>query len=145
MSTTSHDLSGLLQPTEDVPFGLRATVERRGAAAIVHAHGEVDAYTLPTWRKVLRDAATATAAPGLVVIDTSGLDFMACRSILALAEESEACRRRGVRLCVVGRRSTVTRVVDLLNLDALLPIYSSVDDALADAVPSGLSRQSEAV
>ncbi|MGW4328971.1 anti-sigma factor antagonist [Nocardia sp. NPDC004573] len=144
MSTASHDLSGLLQPPEDVFFGLRATVERRGDAAIVHAHGEVDAYTLPMWRRVLREAATATTAPGPVVVDASGLSFMACRSMLALAEESEACRRRGVRLCVVGGRLIVARVIDLLDLDALLPIYSSVPDALAGAVPGGQLQQSKA-
>ncbi|MBF6469674.1 anti-sigma factor antagonist [Nocardia beijingensis] len=144
MRTASHDLSGLLQPPEDVSFGLRATVERRGDAAIIHAHGEVDAYTLPMWRRVLREAATAAVAPGPVVVDASGLGFMACRPMLALAEESEACRRRGVRLCVVGGRLIVARVIDLLDLDALLPIYSSVDDALAGAVPGGHLQESKA-
>ncbi|MEU2040313.1 anti-sigma factor antagonist [Nocardia niwae] len=144
MSTTSHDLSDFVRTPEDAPLGLNATIERRGAAAIVRAHGEVDAYTLPTWRRVLREAAAAAVAPGPIVIDTSGLGFMACRSMLALAEESEACHRRGVRLCVVGGRVVVGRVVDLLDLEALLPIYSSVDDALADAVPGGLSEQSKA-
>jgi anti-anti-sigma factor len=141
MSTALHGLSNPTHPPADEPEGtlpgLNATVERRGNAAIVHVHGEVDAYTLPTWRRLLREVVTATAAPGPIVIDTGGLGFMACRSMLALAEEAEACRLRDVRLCVVGSPLVVTRIVALLDLDALQPIYACVEDALAGSVPSG--------
>ncbi|MFE7740800.1 anti-sigma factor antagonist [Nocardia sp. NPDC057455] len=141
MSTALHGLSNPTQsPAEgpdDAHAALRATVERRGNASIVHFHGEVDAYTLPTWRSLLREVVTATAAPGIIVIDTGGLGFMACRSMLALAEEAEACRLRDVRLCVVGNQLVVTRIVTLLDLDALQPIYACVEDALAGSVPSG--------
>ncbi|MEU6191576.1 anti-sigma factor antagonist [Nocardia sp. NPDC047038] len=141
MSTELHGLGGAAQPSsdgwKDALLGLDATIEHRGNATVVHVHGEVDAYTLPAWRRLLYEAGATTAAPGSIVIDASGLGFMSCRSLLILAEESEACLRRGVRLRVVGDRLVVARVVAVLDLDALRPVHSSVEDALADSLRSG--------
>ncbi|MBF6168878.1 anti-sigma factor antagonist [Streptomyces gardneri] len=143
MSTALHGQSGPLHPPTDEPEDARrrlnATIEHRGSAVVLHARGEIDAYTLPTWRRLLREAAAATAAPNPIVIDTTGLDFMACRSLLVLAEESERCRHQGMRLCVVGR-SVLARIVTLIDLDAQLPIYSCVEDAVADSALNGRSH-----
>ncbi|MGY1941359.1 anti-sigma factor antagonist [Nocardia gipuzkoensis] len=141
MSTALHALAASRPPPADEPddarLRLSATIERRGGAFVVHAHGEVDAYTLPTWRRLLSEAVAAASTGAPLVIDTSGIFFMACRSLLVLAEESERCRRRGIQLSVVGSGSVVGRVVTALELDALLPVHSSVEDALAESPPSG--------
>ncbi|WP_051021786.1 anti-sigma factor antagonist [Nocardia araoensis] len=141
MSTESHGLGGAAQPPsdgwKDPLLGLDATIEHRGDATIVHVNGEVDAYTQPAWRRILREAGATTAAPGSMVLDAGGLGFMSCRSLVILAEEAEACLRRGVRLRVVGDRLVVGRVVAVLDLGALRPVHTSVEDALADSPPSG--------
>ncbi|MDT5132442.1 MAG: hypothetical protein QOE41_1753, partial [Mycobacterium sp.] len=65
---------------------LRTTIERSGLAVIVHAGGELDASNEATWRRLLSEAAAAAGPPGPLVVDTSGLDFMACCAYAALGE-----------------------------------------------------------
>lgn len=141
MSTELHGLDGGAATSSDgwndALLGLDATFEHRGDATILHVHGEVDAYTLPAWRRLLREAAATIAAPGPMVIDTSGLGFMSGRSLVVLAEEAEACSRRGIRVRIVGDRLVVGRVVVVLDLHALRPVHSRLEDALADSPPSG--------
>ncbi len=48
-----------------------------------------------------------------------------------LAEAAEDCRRRGVELRLVTHAPMVTRIVEACGLSAVLPIYPTVDNALA--------------
>lgn len=68
---------------------LQATIERSGSAVLLYAGGEVDAANESIWRRLLGEAATATAAPGPLLIDTNGLDFMAGCAYAALAEQAD--------------------------------------------------------
>src|ERR1700684_2023393 len=109
---------------------LRTTIERSGLAVIVHAGGELDASNEATWRRLLSDAAAA-GPPGPLVVDTSGLDFMACCAYAALGEEAENCRRRGVEMRLVSNQPAVSRIVAACGLSELLPVDDSVDAALS--------------
>jgi anti-anti-sigma factor len=113
---------------------LRATIERSGSAVLLHAGGEVDAANESIWRRLLDEAATATAAPGPLLIDTNGLDFMAGCAYAALAEQADRCRIRGINLCLVSAQRIVARVVGVMNLDRQVPIYHCVDAALMATV-----------
>jgi anti-anti-sigma factor len=110
---------------------LRATTERNGPVVIVSAGGELDASNEAVWRRLLNEAAAAASAPGLLVVDTSGLDFMACCAYAALGEEAERCRRRGVDMRLVGYQPAVSRIVAACGLSELLPVDHSVDAALS--------------
>jgi anti-anti-sigma factor len=109
---------------------LRATTERFGSAVIVSAGGELDASNDTTWRRLLSEASAAAGPPGPLVIDTSGLDFMACCSYAALAEEAERARERGVQIRLVSNQHVVARIVRACGLSGLLPVDVSVDAAL---------------
>ena len=74
---------------------LHATIENSGSAVLLYAGGEVDAANESIWRRLLGEAATATAAPGPLLIDTNGLDFMAGCAYAALAEQADRCRIQG--------------------------------------------------
>jgi anti-anti-sigma factor len=110
---------------------LRATTERNGPVVIVSAGGELDASNEAVWRRLLNEAAAAASAPGLLVVDTSGLDFMACCAYAALGEEAERCRRRGVDMRLVSYQPAVSRIVAACGLSELLPVDHSVDAALS--------------
>jgi anti-anti-sigma factor len=110
---------------------LRATTDRRGAAVIIYAGGEIDACNEQTWRHLVSEAASGIAAPGPLVVDVTGLDFMACCAVEVLAEHAESLRRRGVELRLVSPQQIVSRIVDASGLGAMLPIYPTVDSALA--------------
>ena len=88
---------------------LRATTERRGLAVLLCAGGEIDASNVRTWRQIVRAAAHATAAPGPLVVDTSGLDFMAVCAFGVLVEASQQCRPRGIELRLVSSQPITAR------------------------------------
>ena len=114
---------------------LRATTERSGQVVIVSAGGELDASNEVTWQRLLSEAAAAVDTPGLLVIDTGGVDFMACCAYAVLGEEAERCRRRGVAVRLVSNQPHVARIVAACGLGELLPVDDSVDTALAMCVP----------
>jgi len=113
---------------------LRATTERSGEVVIVSAGGELDASNEATWRRLLSEAAAAAGPHGLLVVDTSGVDFMACCAYAALGEEAESCERRGVEMRLVSNQHHVARIVAACGLSKLLPVDESVDAALSMCV-----------
>ena len=110
---------------------LRATTDHSGPAVVIYAGGEVDACNERTWRQLLDEAAAVVTAPGPFVVDVSGLDFMACCAFAALAEEAEGCRERGIELRLVSHQPMVARIVKSCGLTQMLPVYPTVDAALA--------------
>ena len=78
---------------------------------IVNAGGELDASNDTTWRRLLSEASAAADRPGPLVIDISGLDFMACCAYAALGEEAERGRARGVEMRLVSHQPVVARIV----------------------------------
>ena len=113
---------------------LRATTERSGEVVIVSAGGELDASNEATWRRLLSEAAAAAGPSGLLVVDTSGVDFMACCAYAALGEQAEACASRGVEMRLVSNQRHVGRIVAACGLNKLLPVDESVDAALSMCV-----------
>ena len=112
---------------------LRTVAQRDGSTVTVYVGGEVDAANEHSWQQLLREAAAATPAPGLLVIDTDGLDFMGSCAFTALAEEADHCRRRGIVMCVVSCKPIVGRVITAGGLGSLLPVYPNADTALSAA------------
>ena len=78
----------------------------------------------------VKTPAGVTAAPGPLVVEITGLDFMGGCAYTVLAEQSGLCRRRGIRLCLVSNQAIVTRVVAAGRLEAELPCYRDVQAAL---------------
>jgi anti-anti-sigma factor len=110
---------------------LRATTDRRGSALVISAGGEIDACNERTWRHLVVEAAAVVNAPGPLIVDVTGIDFMGCCAFTVLAEESQRCRDRGVEMRLVTHQPIVTRIVDACGLGRVLPIYPTVDSALA--------------
>jgi anti-anti-sigma factor len=110
---------------------LRATTDRRGAAVLIYAGGEIDACNEQTWRSLVSEAASVVVAPGPLIVDVTGLDFMACCAVEVLAEAAEALRDRGVELRLVSPQRIVSRIVDACGLSGMLPVYPTADSALA--------------
>lgn len=117
----------------DGPLRLSTTIERHGTAVVMHACGEVDAYTLPMWERLLRETAAATTTPGPMIVDTRKLEFMACRAFRVLADQAAVCHRRGIGLALVSTAPIVARIVAAADLSGRLPIRDRLDLALAAA------------
>ena len=112
---------------------LRTVAQRDGTTVTVYAGGEVDAANEHSWQQLLREAAAATPRPGLLVIDTDALDFMACCAFNALAEEADRCHSRGIRMCLVSRKPIVRRIIAAAGLGSRLPVYRDAHTALSAA------------
>jgi anti-anti-sigma factor len=112
---------------------LRATTDCNGPAVLIRAGGEIDAHNEHTWRHLVSEAAAVATPPGPFVVDVTGVDFMACCAFAVLADEAEWCRRRGVELRLVSSQPIVARIIKACGLTELLPIYRSVDSALAES------------
>lgn len=110
---------------------LRAITDRSGDAVVIHAGGEIDACNENTWRQLVTEAAATATAPGSFIVDVTDVDFMGCCAYGVLADAAEQCRRRGVELRLVTHAPIATRIVEACGLSSQLPIYPTVDNALA--------------
>ncbi len=116
---------------------LRVAVERVGSAVVMHAGGEVDASNCAAWTCVLDEVAAATAAPGPMVVDIEGLDFLSCSAYAALGEAAEQTRRHGITLRVVSTHPRTARILAATGWQRQLPLYEDlwaavrIDDAPA--------------
>jgi anti-anti-sigma factor len=122
----------LVSELGDAHSTLRATAQRCDSSVIIYAGGEVDACNEHTWQRLLSEVAATITAPGALIVDVTGLDFVACCAFAALAEEADRCRRRGVNFCLVCLEPGVARIVQACGLSGVLPVYSSADSALSN-------------
>lgn len=135
LMTTTHLMlsTKLVYELGDPNSTLRATADRTGPAVLIYAGGEVDACNERTWCQLISEVAGIVIAPGPLVVDVTGLDFMGCCAFAVLADEAQRCKDRGVELRLVSREPIVARIVDACGLSGLLPIYPTADSALASA------------
>jgi anti-sigma B factor antagonist len=109
------------------------SVESAGEAAVVAVTGEIDALTVGRLREAL-DAGLAKASSPKVVLDLSGVSFLASSGLAALVEGATDLSKRGGWLRVVaGSQRAVVRALEVTGLDGMLPNYPSVPDALGAA------------
>lgn len=113
---------------------LNAVTRRRGPAVIIAVSGAIDASNEGEWNYLVEQMAAIARFPGPVVVDAHEMDFMGCCAYPALARAAERCRRRGVTLCLVSQQPIVARIVAVLGLRWLLPIYPTIEAALSRAV-----------
>lgn len=118
------------QPS-DLHSGLRAVTECTGSAVVVHVGGDIDASNEVAWQRLVSKSAAIAIAPGPFVIDIRDLDFMGSCAYAVLAQESVRCRRRGVNMRLVSNQPIVARTIAACGLRQLIPLYATVETALA--------------
>lgn len=110
---------------------------RVGSWAMVVLPGEIDMAGAPGLGAEL-DGALAQGVSVLVVdmTATTFCDSAAVRELVTAHRQAEAA---GAQLRLAVPPGTVRRVLDLLELDRVLRVYPSLDEAMADAPGSGAS------
>ena len=139
IGTVSHDQSSA-EPSGG-PGGspdVSVDVEHRGDDVVLHVRGELDLRTTST----LTDAVEAAmdAEPSVMVIDLSGVGFLASRGLEALLVAHQSAGETLVRV-VATTRATV-RPLEVSGLRGSLNVYESLTAALA-ADGTGDSSESE--
>lgn len=110
---------------------LTVHLETRGNAVVVHAVGDVDLATTPLLSEHLSQAEALLAPPAPLVLDMSGVEFLASVGLSELVKYADLCVDRGSRLVVVAAQRAVLRSMQLTGLTEMITVVPSVEDALA--------------
>ena len=112
------------------PGAFAADTELVGGIAVVHLAGELDMQTVQAAALEL-DQAIESAPSGLVV-DMTGLTFLASAGLAMLAAVGEKAGQAAVTLRLAADSRVVLRPLEITGLDAGFDIRDSVQSALAD-------------
>lgn len=106
----------------------RIDLERRGDVVIAHVRGDIDLSNAGEIRQALESQATEA---GLIVdLDETGyIDSSGVAVLVAVAHELSVRRQR--LLIVAPSRSAVRRVLEIVQIDTVTDVFTSVDDAAA--------------
>jgi anti-sigma B factor antagonist len=120
--------------------GEGVTVRRAGGSVVVTMPAEIDAMNADE----IREALLSAAGPGVaaLIVDMSGTTFCDSAGVHAIIAAHRHNTETGTQLRLVA--TTVLRIFALVGADLLMPIYSTVEAALAD-VPSAPARPPDGV
>jgi anti-anti-sigma factor len=116
---------------------LRGTLDVQDTYQIFRLTGLLDAFSEPTFRKVLGDA--MGKGPVNVILDLSSIDFLDSSGLGALVQLAKQAKNQEGNLHIVTN-SRVTQTVKLVRLEKFLPLYPTLDEAIA-ALPSKPSKK----
>lgn len=89
--------------------------------------GELDAYTVASFREMLSELATRPR----VVIDLSEVPFMDSAGLGALIGGIRRAREHGGDVAVACSRPTLTRLLHTTGFDRIVPVTETLDAAVA--------------
>lgn len=115
----------------DSPSSLVLNQKVVDGVLVVHARGEVDMATVHLLDEQLRAAEAVVVPPARLVLDLTGVTFLASMGLAQLATHHELCAERGTVLRIVASDRLVLRPIQLTGLDEILVIVDTLDDALA--------------
>ena len=101
--------------------------------AVLAVSGEVDLATIPAFQAAIADA--LTKRPTALIVDLSGVDFLASAGLQALVATHENVSG-AAGFAVVADGPATSRPIELTGLDQILSMHSSLSEAKA-AVAKG--------
>jgi anti-anti-sigma factor len=108
--------------------GIRISSERRDGFAVVVVSGELDIVTSRRFDECL---AEARRDADHVIIDLSAVDFMDTGSLAVIVGHWKQITAAGGTLALAGARYRYTKTLWITGLADRLPLYESVDAAVA--------------
>ena len=109
--------------------GIRISSQRRGGFAIVAVSGELDIVTSRRFDEVL--AEVRRGGDDHIIIDLSAVDFMDTGSLAVIVGHWKQVTAAGGTLALAGARYRYTKTLWITGLADRLPLYESVDAAVA--------------
>lgn len=108
-------------------MSLRGAREVRDNVQLFRLTGLLDAFSEPTFRKVLSSKIDET--PKNIILDLSQIDFVDSSGLGALVQLAKQAQTAGGTLQIVSN-ARVTQTVKLVRLEKFLALQPSVDMAL---------------
>ncbi|HEX4831004.1 MAG TPA: STAS domain-containing protein [Trebonia sp.] len=96
---------------------------------LVELAGEADITGSETLHAVL--AAETSKRPRLLIIEMSALRYMDSAALQAIVRASLALSGSGGRLALVSPGANVARVLQMTEVDQMVPVYVNMTEALA--------------
>ncbi len=112
--------------------GIRISSERRDGFVVVAVSGELDIVTSRRFDEYL---AEARRDDGHIIIDLSAVDFMDTGSLAVIVGHWKQVTAAGGTLALAGARYRYTKTLWITGLADRLPLYESVDAAVAALRP----------
>jgi anti-anti-sigma factor len=113
---------------------LRFSIESRGASAVVSVQGELDVTSSQRFDDCLSEAA---ADSDQVILDMSEVDFMDTTALAVIVAHWRRAADEGGRFLLAGARYRYTKALWITGLADRLPMYDTVEDALAALAETG--------
>jgi anti-sigma B factor antagonist len=118
-------------PDDDSTDLLNVSWDRRGGAVIVRLVGEIDLVSLRPMRAALTAALADAAAPHPVVLDLTGVGFLASAGLAELAAVDQRAADQQTPLRIVATGRAVLRPLEVTGMAAALDIRPDITAALA--------------
>ena len=116
---------------------LTCWLSRGSKATIVHARGEVDAFTSASLGQCLRTAMMDRR--GEIILDLSGVTFIDASGLRILDRCQQDCRDRKLSFSLTQPAPHIRRLLQLVHLDTSLPVLDSISEGDGDALVDGVS------
>ena len=114
--------------------GIRVSSERRDGFAVVTVSGELDIVTSRRFDECLAEVRRDDRH---IIIDLSAVDFMDTGSLAVIVGHWKQLTAAGGTLVLAGARYRYTKTLWITGLADRLPLYDTVDEAVAaDGAPT---------
>jgi anti-sigma B factor antagonist len=107
--------------------------DRGGGIQILHPPQELDLTTAGCLAAQGHAAITGNAR--LLLLDLTGLSFCDARGLSALVKIANHADKTGCRYVLIAPQPPVAKVLRTTRLDQRLPVFATIDDALAHLAP----------
>ena len=106
---------------------LDVTVKGEGAERVIHLEGMCDLASAPKLKEVLTELRPPAVMS--IVIDVSGLEFVDSTGLGLMLGALRRLREAGGTLKLAGAQGTVLRVLEVTDLDKVIPLFPDVETA----------------
>ncbi len=113
----------------NLTVSLRGTREVRKKCQIFHLLGQLDAFSEPTFQKVI--LTYVKQGPSQIILDLSQIDFIDSSGIGALVRIAKSLESTKGKMQIVSN-ARVTQTVKMVRLEKFLNLRNSLDEALKD-------------
>lgn len=109
---------------------LQVTRRMVDGCIVLSVNGEIDALTAPTLDAEIRSG-VRESEPGLLVVDLTTVGFLGSAGLAVLVNTvKDALEQRVMLRLVIDNTRPVVRPIEVTGLDAVLPVYDTVEQAL---------------
>jgi len=113
--------------SEDVVANV--TLTKTGNAAVIAVQGRVDTLSASTVEQALTQ--WIDAGETQMILDLSQLEYISSAGLRTVLVVGKKAKASGVSLCCCALQGVVKKVFDVSGFSLVLPIYNTVEDALA--------------